>query len=232
MLTDNGGGWGLVASPVFKTGVTRLSRAWWVRFPHSPAILFAFAVVFTLAWPSRAVAQRADSVKTGVKPPKRSVASSDSLGFLPVSPKKAFFTSLAFPGSMQIKFGRPKAAAIFLVAEAGTVAMSAKSWHDLDVAKTARADTVVTLTVDNLGKPVIDPETGKQKFTSAPRNPNIADRVVARRTHLEDWIAGVVFTHLFAGADAFVAANLQDFNTNVNVTSTGRGVKVLASIAW
>ena len=133
---------------------------------------------------------------------------------------------------MQIKFGRPKAAAIFLIAEAGTGAMTVKSWHDLSVAKTARADTVVTFVVDNLGKPVIDPATGKQKFTSAPRNRNIADRVVARRTHLEDWIAGVVFTHLFAGADAFVAANLQDFNTNVNVSSTGRGVKVLASIAW
>jgi len=195
------------------------------------SIVFAF-VLASLALPSRASAQNADSVRAGVIRPKRSVASSDSLGILKVSPRRAFFTSLAFPGSMQIKFGRPKAAAIFLIAEAGTVAMTAKSWHDLSLAKTARADTVVTLVVDNLGKPVIDPATGKQKQTSVPRNPNIADRVVARRTHLEDWIAGIVFTHLFAGADAFVAANLQDFNTNVNVSSTGRGVNVLARIAW
>ncbi|MEO7369185.1 MAG: hypothetical protein ABIZ36_14610, partial [Gemmatimonadaceae bacterium] len=187
-------------------------------------------------FPSASIAQRPDTTKIrvpaviirGATPDSQVV---DTPSVVKISPRRAFFTSLAFPGSMQLKFGRPKAATIFLVAEAGTGAMAAKSWHDLRVAKAARADTVLSPVVDVSGRPVLD-SLGKQKTTSAPRNPNIADRVVARRTHLEDWLAGIVFTHLFAGADAFVAANLADFNTNLRVTSTGRGVRVLATVAW
>ena len=110
--------------------------------------------------------------------------------------------------------------------------MALKSKHDLDLAKAAKLDTVFTPVVDGLGKPVIDSVTGKQKTTAALRNTNLADRTKARRTHLEDWLAAIVFNHLFAGADAFVAANLQDFNTNVDVTSTDKGVQILAKVFW
>jgi hypothetical protein len=133
---------------------------------------------------------------------------------------------------MQIKFRRPKAAAIFLGAEAGGIGMALKSRHDLNLAKAAKLDSVFTPVLDNLGKPVIDSVTGKPKHTAVLRNQNLADRTKARRTHLEDWIAALVFNHLFAGADAFVAANLQDFNTNVNVTSTDKGVQILAKVFW
>ena len=54
----------------------------------------------------------------------------------------------------------------------------------------------------------------------------------ARRTHLEDWLAAVIFNHLFSGADAFVAANLADFNANVQADYTDKRVRVLARIAW
>ena len=64
--TDHGGGWGLVASPVFKTGVTRPSRVWWVRFPHSPAIALLLSVLFA----SAAFAQRVDSTQVAAKPGK------------------------------------------------------------------------------------------------------------------------------------------------------------------
>ena len=37
----HGGGWGLVASVIFKITVTLLRRVGWVRFPHSPAIRLA-----------------------------------------------------------------------------------------------------------------------------------------------------------------------------------------------
>ena len=133
---------------------------------------------------------------------------------------------------MQLRFKRPKAATIFLAAEAGGIGMALKSRHDLNLAKAAKLDTVFTPVLDNLGKPVIDSASGKPKTTAALRNPNLADRVKARRTHFEDWVAIVVFNHLFAGADAFVAANLQDFNTNVNVTSTDKGVQILAKVFW
>jgi hypothetical protein len=149
-----------------------------------------------------------------------------------ISPRRAFLTSLVAPGYMQIRFRRPKAAAIFLGVEAGSIGMAIKSKHDLNIAKAAKLDSIFTPVVDDLGKPVIDTLTGKQKTTSVLRNKNIADRVTARRTHLEDWLALLVFNHLFAGADAFVAANLADFNTNVTVNPTGNGLRLVASVAW
>jgi hypothetical protein len=131
----------------------------------------------------------------------------------------------------QMKLDRKKAATIFIVGEVGTVAMSVKSWSDLDKAKKAR-DSVATPVLDDQGQPVIDSLTHEPKVTYAPRNKNIGDRVRARRTHLEDWLAAVIFNHLFSGADAFVAANLADFNANVQADYTDKRVRVLARIAW
>ena len=228
--TEHGGGWGLVASPVFKTGVTRRRRAWWVRFPHSPAMAILLSALL-LVVPCTAFAQRADSTRAGVSanPPR---PKPDSSNRLPYSPGRAFLTSFAFPGAAQLKLGRPKAATLFLVAEAGTVGMSVKSWSDLKKAKDARKDTVVTPVLDNDGKAVIDSVTGQPKVTVEFRNPNLVGRIKARRTHLEDWLAAIVFNHLFAGADAYVAANLADFNTNVQVTSTDQGLRFMARVAW
>jgi hypothetical protein len=161
------------------------------------------------------------------RPPARQTASS-----LRISPRRAFVTSLIAPGSMQLRMKRRTAAAIFLLAEAGSIGMSAKSWNDLRLAKNARADTVGTPVVDNAGNPVIDPVTGQPSMVFAPRNKNLADRVRARRAHLEDWIAVVVFNHLFAGADAYVAANLADFDANVQVSSTETRVRVSARLGW
>jgi hypothetical protein len=194
--------------------------------------LSASLIVFS---PTSARAQRTDSATTGVKAPKPNPRAStlpDSFTKLPISPRRAFLTTLVVPGYMQIKFKRPKAAAIFLAAEAGGIGMAIKSKHDLDIAKAAKLDSIFTPVLDSIGMPVIDTVTHQPKHTAVLRNQNIADRVKARRTHLEDWIAALVFNHLFAGADAFVAANLQDFNTNVNVTSTDHGVQILAKVYW
>jgi hypothetical protein len=121
---------------------------------------------------------------------------------------------------------------MFVGAEVGSFLMVAKSKHDLDQATAAR-DSVPTPVTDAGGNPVIDPTTGQQKIEYKPKNKNLADRIKARRTHLEDWIAAIVFNHLFSGADAWVAANLADFDANVKVTSVGRsGVTVSARVAW
>ncbi len=151
---------------------------------------------------------------------------------VPISPRSAFIRSLLAPGWGQMRLDRRKAAGIFIAAEVGTIGMSLKSWNDLRKAKAARADTVGTPAVDGSGNPVIDPETGEQRIDFAPRNPNLAGRLAARRNHLEDWVAVVVFNHLFAGADAYVAANLADFDANVEVTSTDRGLRFMARVAW
>ena len=133
---------------------------------------------------------------------------------------------------MQMRLGRKKAAGIFLLGEAATVGMSAKSWYDLKKAKDARQDTVITPVLDTQGMPVIDSLTGQPKVTVDFRNPNLVGRIRARRTHLEDWVAAALFNHLFAGADAYVAANLQDFKANVQASSGDRGFQVMARVSW
>ena len=222
-----------MASPVFKTGVTRPGRAGWVRFPHSPARVFLLATVLAtiLSLPRTAAAQRTDSTRAGIAPASPAPAR-DTVAGLKVSPRRAFLTSFLIPGSMQVRLDRPKAATLFAVVEIGALGMSAKSWNDLSKAKEARRDTVGTPVLDAEGNPAIDPVTGEPKVTYAPRNPNLVGRIKARRTHLEDWLAAIFFNHLFAGADAYVAANLSDFDRNVRVTSTGRDTRVMARVAW
>ena len=150
---------------------------------------------------------------------------------VPISPGSAFLRSFLVPGLGQLKLDRRKAATIFIVGEVGTVAMSLKSWNDLRKAKDARKDTVATPVVDDAGQPVLD-STGVQKVTVAPRNPNLVGRIRARRTHLEDWLAGVLFNHLFAGAEAYVSAHLADFDANVQANYVAGGVRVMARVAW
>jgi len=240
-----------VASPVFKTGVTRPSRAGWVRFPHSPATL-ALCVLSIVA--VSANAQQKDSSLS--KPVTRAVLckkpSGDSAPVptvpkvvisgeykppvpecrIPLSPRAALVRSMLVPGLGQKDLDRPKAAAFFATIEVGAIGMAIKSKHDLGVAKAARRDTTVETLLDASGKPVIDPATGLPKTFGKPKNQNLADRLRARRTHLEDWIAGIVFNHLFSGADAWVAAQVADFNSNVTVSAVGREVQVSARIAW
>jgi hypothetical protein len=200
----------------------------------------ALMVALFCLTPSLARAQRPDTAAVARRVPSviirgpagDSVVVPDTVPIIRISPRRAFLTSLAAPSYMQFKFGRPKAAAIFLAVEAGGIGMAIKSKRDLNVAKAAKLDSIFTPVLDSVGKPVIDSVTGKPSHTSALRNKNIADRVSARRTHFEDWVAALVFNHLFAGADAFVAANLADFDTNVRVTSTDHGLRILASVAW
>ena len=178
-----------------------------------------------------AAAQRTDSTRAGVASPSINRAPDSSNRKL-VSPRRAFLTSLLLPGTMQLRLGRPKAAGIFLLAEVATLGMTAKSWYDLDKAKSARNDTIVTAVLDDLGRPVVDTVTGLPRVTVEFRNPNLVGRIRARRTHLEDWVAATLFNHLFAGADAYVAANLQDFKANVQASSGDRGLQVMARVSW
>ena len=151
----------------------------------------------------------------------------------PISPRRAFLTSLLAPGLAQARLGRPRAAGFFAAVEAGAIGMAIKSQVDLNRAKDAREDTLVVPVLDpSSGRPVLDPVTGLPRTVGEPRNRNLADRVKARRTHLEDWLAAIVFNHLISGADAFVAANLADFDTNVSVTSGGLTIRAMARVSW
>jgi Family of unknown function (DUF5683) len=245
-----------VASPVFKTGVTRPSRAGWVRFPHSPATvaLLLLAGALLTGLPATARGQRSDSTLSAIGPKtlcRPSTAdTSRAPGVprvviagqvekppvpdcrVPISPRAALVRSLLVPGLGQFQLYRPKAAALFVVTEVGSYGMVVKSLHDLNLAKAARRDTTIVFVTDANGQPVIDPNTGHQKTIGKPKNQNLVDRIRARSTHVEDWIALIVFNHLFSGADAWVAANLADFDANVNVARVDGGVQLAARFAW
>ena len=227
-----------MASVIFKITVTLLSRVGWVRFPHSPATAhLALILLLALTASSLAGAQHNDSARAGVAaripaPPQQPRA--DSLRRPPMSPRRAFLTSLVLPGYAQTVFGRPKAAMLFAVVEIGAIGMARKASQNLREAKAFVRDSVVeTYKIDPLtGRAELDPATGQPVPATYVASRFTPDRVRARRTHYEDWIAAIVFNHLISGADAYVAANLWDFRANVNLTSVAGTTTLIATVRF
>jgi hypothetical protein len=143
----------------------------------------------------------------------------------PISSRRAFLYSFALPGLGQSALRRPNAGAFYFGLEVLSIAMAVKSHYDLRLAKARSRDSVVLrYELDpTTGLPVIDPATAQPKVAEFARNRYDAERVRARRTHFEDWIAFLIFNHLFSGADAFVSAQLWDLPTEIGVEPAGRG---------
>ena len=138
------------------------------------------------------------------------------------------------PGYAQMKLHRPNAAALFGVAEVFTIGMSRKAALDLRQARRGARDSVpLTYETDAVtGLPVIDTLTGRPKVKAYAPNRFTPERVRARKTHYEDWIAAIVFNHLISGADAYVAANLWDLPVNIGAGLGARRASVIATVAW
>ena len=220
-----------MASVIFKITVTLRRRVGWVRFPHSPATALFFALSIATD-PATLGAQQRDSARAGIAAQQKQKA--DTVPKPPLTPRRAFITSLLLPGYAQTVFGRSKAAMLFAVIEVGSIGMARKSAIDLQEAKAMRQDSVVaTYKVDpNTGLAQIDPKTGLPIPDTYIAGRFTEDRVKARRTHYEDWIAAIIFNHLFSGADAYVAANLWDFRTNIGAVATTRSAGIYASVSW
>jgi hypothetical protein len=185
--------------------------------------------------PETSPAQQRDSGRVGIgmSPTQAPPAPrSDSAPRPPMTPRRAFLTSLLLPGYAQTVFGRDRAAMLFTVIEIGSLAMARKSALDLAEARALAHDSVVaTYKIDpNTGLAITDPKTGLPVPATWIASRYTPDRIKARRTHYEDWIAAIIFNHLFSGADAYVAANLWDFNANIGAVSSTRSVTVYASI--
>jgi len=101
---------------------------------------------------------------------------------LPVSPLGAFARSLVLPGWGQAAAGKPLRGAFYFAAEAGSLYMVVKSQEKLSAARTALA--------------------------AGQADQSLVDSRVAQR---EDWIVLSVFWALLSGVDAWVTANLADF---------------------
>jgi hypothetical protein len=144
----------------------------------------------------------------------------DSLLRPPISPKAAFLHSLALPGWGQGALRRSTAATFFAIAEIGSVYMVGKSRADLRRARLLRGLDSVTVGDPSIGQPVT-------------KLPAIPDGLLnARKLHLEDWVAVLLFNHLISGADAYVAANLWDLPARVSITQTPAGIGVGAQFRW
>lgn len=229
--------------------VARALTAIWRRMPgftsgqaprgcaaRRPALAVTLVLAMLGVGSSPLPAQQRDSLRAGVtQPPRTDTVSAAQLPLPPLSPRRAFLTSLAFPGYAQARFDRPTATALFVVVEAAGAFMLRKSLDDLRVAKRLGRDSLP-------GRFAVDSATGQVRIdkNGAPivlewLPPAYSEDIVrARRTHLEDWIAVIVFNHLIAGVDAYVSANLWDVPAAVSIGSApgGRGATLRASLRW
>src|SRR6266540_3244521 len=197
-------------------------------------------VILSFATTGALQAQVIDSSRAGIKPlpppapetvPLKPVR--DTLG-PPISARRAFLSSFLLPGYGQTRLERPGAAMLFSVLEIGSIGMAMKSAQDLREARAVPKDSIVgSYTIDpTTGLATRDPKTGLAVPATYIRSRIDADRVKARRVHYEDWIAAIIFNHVFAGADAYVAANLWDFRTNIRAGVSSGSATVSATFAW
>jgi hypothetical protein len=201
----------------------------------SRAIGRALVLVLTMC-ATPAFAQRPDTTRVRPTPPRsdsaqvRAAQVVDTLA-PPITSRRAFLYSLAIPGLAQSKLDRSTAGTFYFTVEAIAIAMAVKSANDLRIArKHAREAIIGRYQVDDNGAPII--RDGLPVPDDTVRNRYAGDRVKARRTHFEDWVTAIVFTHLFSAADAFVSAQLWDLPARVEMRRLPQGTGVGASIRW
>ena len=142
----------------------------------------------------------------------------------PLTPRRAFLYSAALPGLGQSRLDRGSSGALFAAVELSALVMVRRSAADLREARRFRNDTLYTsFTVGADGKLTpVTPIPGR----------NDADLVRTRRLHVEDWLAVIAFNHLFAGADAFVAAQLWDIPVRLTAAPSANGPLFVATIRF
>jgi hypothetical protein len=166
-----------------------------------------------------AAAQRVDSARVAARPAAVDT-STRPVPAPPLSPRRAFLYSLLLPGYAQSALGRPTAGALFALSEAIAISMLRESKADLNEARRLRSDSLVVIGVDANGTPIT-------------RLSYYSDGLIAiRRGHVEDWVAFLVANHLFAGADAYVAAHLWDLPAQISVAPGRSGTVVAARFSF
>lgn len=173
----------------------------------------------------RARAQQRDSATVGVRALASAPADSAAVAASrrpdstartrpPIRPRTALVRSLLLPGWGQANLDRGLAGGLFAVVEAGSVAMLYQSKAMLREAHRAQRDSIY------------DPASG-----TFHKNP-IAARTHSRRQQVEDWTALLIANHLFAAADAFVAAHLWDVPAQVGIREGDRELVVAIRAPW
>jgi hypothetical protein len=189
-----------------------------LRARHIAAMAGILVLLLSAAQPLGA--QRADSAQAGVR---RGTADSSRRAppKPPLSPRRAFLSSLVLPGYSQAVLGRPTAGALFVLTETIAIAMLRESAADLRQARRFRTDSLVVIGYEANGT---TPITQVSAYN---------DRLVdIRRGHVEDWIAFLLANHLFAAADGYVAAHLWDLPTQISVETRRDGTALAVRVPW
>jgi hypothetical protein len=198
-------------------------------FAGRRAWIALFAVALLVLAPLGARAQRADSARVAPQAKRADTTarkqpadtSARVIPKPPLSPRRAFLYSMLLPGYGQSVLGRPGAGTIFVLTESIAIAMLRESRADLAEARALQRDSLVTIG--------FDPGTG-QPITQ--RNSYDQELIDVRRGHVEDWVAFLFANHLFAAADAYVAAHLWDLPAQISVRQGVRGPIVAARLQW
>ncbi|MBV6521367.1 MAG: hypothetical protein MNPFHGCM_01502 [Gemmatimonadaceae bacterium] len=167
----------------------------------------AVVVATGVLLPTTLASQQADSIAAGPRRIPQATAQQSRLVARdstkpPISPGRAFLYSLALPGLGQSRLQRAGAGAFYFFFEGLSTAMATKAIYDLRIAREHRHDAIAAAYTTNAnGEPVV---------SDTLRNRYAGSRLKARRTHVEDWVALLIFNHLFSGADAYVSAQLWD----------------------
>jgi hypothetical protein len=168
--------------------------------------------------------KRIKAADTTVAPPRMAIRSrAPSRLSPPLSPARAFLYSLVLPGLGQSRLDRGTSGALFATIELAALTMVRRSRAELNEA--------MRFHVDTLASDFLVTATGLTK-TGSFSGSYPSDLIQTRRLHVEDWIATMAFNHLFAGADAFVAAQLWDVPVSVAASPSRDGVTLVASIRW
>lgn len=139
--------------------------------------------------------------------PEPTAVSSDTAA---ISPRGALVRSLVLPGWGQSYVGAPGRGAVYFGLEAGSLWMVFKSRQQLRAARSLERFMRDSGTLDADDR---------------------LDLVRSRENQLEDWITLSIFFLVFSGADAYVAAQLADFDERFGVRpTTGGGVELEARV--
>jgi len=127
-----------------------------------------------------------------------------------LSPRGAFIRSLVMPGWGQTYVGAPARGALYFSAEVGSLWMVYKARQQLRVARELETNL---------------------RDSGQLTDPQRLDLVLSREAQQEDWIALAIFVLLFSGVDAYVAAQLADFDERFGVRPvTGGGLEFEARL--
>ena len=121
---------------------------------------------------------------------------------------------MLIPGWGQVSLDRNTAGGLFVALEVTSIAMLIQSKKQLSIAQAAVRDSL------------LDPRSGE--FVANP----LEGRVGPRKRAVEDWTALLIFSHLIAAADAFVAAHLWDVPVQVQGHEGERGATITTHIPF